>query len=761
MPTTSVIPGVTVRTVFEPAPVLPGATGILAVVGVTDRGPVDPTPVGSFTEFVDTFGPASRFTMPELRAAFANGVARAVVARTAPGRGGKARLTLLDDEGEEVVRLEARAEGAWGNRIRIRVVQVRTLSGAGVKYVNLEISVEGEVVETIENLVMDASSDHYLFDRINASSRILVAVDPRMETALPSVLGSTVLDTSGARAAFATLKRGTAGVATATAKRRGRGGNRLALRISDGRASLALLDASGGTAAIVRSRAAGAPGTEIRVAVEAVNPTTVHLIVTPVGGAVRTTADVTSVQELVDTLANDPDIVAEGVGNDLPVALAATLLRRTVDATVFTEGADPRTYDNLATLDDLAAVSDPAVAFAKVGTATELPDSGDGIPLSGGRDEGPALTVADDDGDPVVELRALGGVTAALAVQVTHAVSSLDNTTPVATLAIAADGQQTEVFSDLTMDPDDERYLPLVLGDSALLRATDLFVPSRTTSTPAAVARRTPLAGGASPSADDYQDALDRLETAEEPDLLIASVARQLDDAGVREVHQQVVAHCTKMSEVARNRIGIGSVTAAEQAAGVKAVLDHADDVRSDHFALCTPAGSEGAFAGLLAHLDYFDSPTFKTVPALGVEPGHFTDAQLESLISGNVVAITQRRGLGIIVAKGLLTSGRQVNVQRTANKAVRDVKAVAQVYVGRLNDEGSRNALKQQVSALLFQMAADGALVPSTDGTSPPFTVAVHSTQADFANGIVRVDIAIRPVRAIDYINATILVRN
>jgi hypothetical protein len=50
---------------------------------------------------------------------------------------------------------------------------------------------------------------------------------------------------------------------------------------------------------------------------------------------------------------------------------------------------------------------------------------------------------------------------------------------------------------------------------------------------------------------------------------------------------------------------------------------------------------------------------------------------------------------------------------------------------------------------------------VPSTDGTQPSFAVDVYSTQADFANGIVRVDLAIRPVRAIDFIYATILVQN
>ncbi|NWN33463.1 phage tail sheath protein, partial [Klebsiella michiganensis] len=54
-----------------------------------------------------------------------------------------------------------------------------------------------------------------------------------------------------------------------------------------------------------------------------------------------------------------------------------------------------------------------------------------------------------------------------------------------------------------------------------------------------------------------------------------------------------------------------------------------------------------------------------------------------------------------------------------------------------------------------------EGSLVPSTDGTSPAFTVDVYSTQLDFAQGIVRVDIAVRPVRSIDYIYATIRVRN
>ena len=260
---------------------------------------------------------------------------------------------------------------------------------------------------------------------------------------------------------------------------------------------------------------------------------------------------------------------------------------------------------------------------------------------------------------------------------------------------------------------------------------------------------------------DDYSDALTRLEEAEEVDLVIASTANQLADADSIAVQQAVVAHCTKMADVARNRIGIGSVS-AEESKSVAAILEHADDVRSDHFILTAPAHMEGPVAGLLGRQDYFQSPTFKTIASLnGGSPGRFTDAQLTQLINGNVTVVNERRRLGTIVMKGLLTSGRQINVQRTANKTVRDVKAIADKYIGLLNNEGGRNALKQQITALLVQMERDGAIVPSTDGKDPAFKADVYSTQADFANGIVRVDLAIRPVRAIDFVYVTILVRN
>src|SRR5436305_2564453 len=160
---------------------------------------------------------------------------------------------------------------------------------------------------------------------------------------------------------------------------------------------------------------------------------------------------------------------------------------------------------------------------------------------------------------------------------------------------------------------------------------------------------------------------------AEEVDLVIASVANQLDDAAVKKVQQAVVAHCTKMADVARNRIGLGSISVSENK-DVKKILDHADDVRSDHFILSAPAGSEASLAGLLGLQDYFQSPTFKTIASPDTQLVPYTDAQLTQLVPANIAVVTKKRKIGTIVVKGLLTSGRQINVQRTADVAVRRV---------------------------------------------------------------------------------------
>jgi hypothetical protein len=95
----------------------------------------------------------------------------------------------------------------------------------------------------------------------------------------------------------------------------------------------------------------------------------------------------------------------------------------------------------------------------------------------------------------------------------------------------------------------------------------------------------------------------------------------------------------------------------------------------------------------------------------------------------------------------------------RVADHAVRGVKNVADNFIGTLNNDRGRTALREGLAGFLTGMFKEGSLVPSVDGKSPPFLVDVYSSQEDFAQGIVRADVAVRPVRAMDYIYATLTV--
>ncbi len=141
----------------------------------------------------------------------------------------------------------------------------------------------------------------------------------------------------------------------------------------------------------------------------------------------------------------------------------------------------------------------------------------------------------------------------------TQGTSSLDGATAVVSLDVFAGGERVESYSNLTLDPDDPQYLPDVLAARSLvLRAKDLTVRSRTSSLPQGPTNYR-LAGGIAPSTDDFQDALDRLEGAEEVDLVIAAVAQEfVDDPGS--------ARCTSRSSPTAPRWPTSPATASGSA---------------------------------------------------------------------------------------------------------------------------------------------------------------------------------------------------
>ena len=324
------------------------------------------------------------------------------------------------------------------------------------------------------------------------------------------------------------------------------------------------------------------------------------------------------------------------------------------------------------------------------------------------------------------------------------------------------DGAQQEEFTRLTMNPDSGNYLPgVILRDSAIVHVRQASSLVGVDRLPAAVTP-TPLAGGASPNTNDYQAAIDLLGEDSRINLVLAAIEPTRTDVFVRTVHQSLVAHAVAQADGGSPRIAFGAVTPAEQG-DLDRIRDHAAAVRNRRFVLVSPTGAAGAVCGAIARTNPEISPTFKSVPLFGIPPATYSESELNRLLgpTHNMVVVQQRTGRGVIVLRGLDTSGDQISVTRVADACVREVKAISENFIGELNSADARTALREQIVATFTRMERAGQLVPSTDGSDPAFLVDVYSTQLDFAQGIVRIDIAVRPVRAIDFIYATIRVKN
>jgi hypothetical protein len=296
---------------------------------------------------------------------------------------------------------------------------------------------------------------------------------------------------------------------------------------------------------------------------------------------------------------------------------------------------------------------------------------------------------------------------------------------------------------------------------SAISSGSVLVDAAAGTSTNLPAAGTFALSVGDHPSTGNYTDAIDALELDTTIDLVLASIQNfAANGFNADAVHAAIEAHCRTMSDSAKNRIGFGTINSANDA-DPAAIVAKAQLVSSERFVLVAPSGVLGAVVGLIGGLDYFRSPTFKTLNGLTQLNHEYTPSELGTLIQGGVLAVAQQRNRGFVVIKGIDTTGQtgQISVTRVADHAVRGVKDLADLFIGTLNTDSGRSALRQKLIEFFLDMERDNAIVPSVDGKDPSFKVDVYSTQRDFALGIVRVDIATRPVRAIDFIFATILV--
>jgi hypothetical protein len=773
MPRTLVVPGVSVEARFDVPPPLPARSGILGAVGVVDRVPAEGVKAVTTTqELFDVFGPATRFSFPEAVSALVNGVSELVLSPVSPTGGQAATVRLIDDENDDVAILRARAVGPWANDLSVRVTRQIASDRRTVRRISIEVLHKGLLVERHDNLILRPGDDHDLFTVINRDSSIVVAVDPEFETDLP-VLDADLVSIPNVTAAAATgrLTAAAADLIRVTAASPGEAGNLVSLETRPGRALTVLNDGGGNAVLRIRAKAAGDPGTDIRVSVADDGSGGVNVRVEAPGNPARNYNNQTSIAGLVQALSADPSITPERLGNVLPAPTAAPVaLAATVTVTVREEGVRTVDYADHPNATALTAAldGDPGLNAQLLGAGGSLPDTTavNTFYLAGGRDPGFARRYRgqNNPADDILQIRTVEGIDADR-LRIRFQAGSEPNTVRLTVgLQLDTGFEEQEVHEALSMDPDNLRYLPAYLeANSGFVRATDLYSRARSTNWPAATVSPKPFRDGTAPGMAEWQAAIDRLAAEDAVDLVLAGLQDWKDtNLNGIAVQQALVAHARVQADNAKPRIALLSIRPTENLS-VPAILDHSGQVTDRRAVLVAPAGADGALAGLLGHLEYFQSATFKTIALPGVPLVPYTEAELNKLVGpdGNVCVITQRRGRGIICVKGIATDGFQISVVRVADRCIREVKKISDRFIGELNNAESRTALQEMIIAVFTQMERDGALVPSVDGSSPAFQVQVYASQNDVAAGNARVDIAVRPVRAIDYIYATIRVKN
>jgi hypothetical protein len=160
-------------------------------------------------------------------------------------------------------------------------------------------------------------------------------------------------------------------------------------------------------------------------------------------------------------------------------------------------------------------------------------------------------------------------------------------------------------------------------------------------------------------------------------------------------------------------------------------------------------AFTAAAIAGLIASFDPEVSLTNKPLGADELEQ-HYTPSQLAQLLQSRVLVLERRQGFRVV--RGITTSSgsafSQITTRRIVDYAKFGVRSAANPFIGLLNNERVRAALRSSINAFLAQMVNDEMLVS--------YELAVSATREEERQGICRVVMTLRPVFSIDFIKVT-----
>jgi hypothetical protein len=263
----------------------------------------------------------------------------------------------------------------------------------------------------------------------------------------------------------------------------------------------------------------------------------------------------------------------------------------------------------------------------------------------------------------------------------------------------------------------------------------------------------TPGDSGADAGADDHARGLEQLANR-----IVNIVVLAGQDAA--RMGDTLLAHLNSTEDTDHERIGVIGAP-GNDAAGFQG-----HSLASERLVLAAPGlrlrdgttlptgYAAAAVAGAISSLPVQGSLTNKTVniPGLAV---NLNRGEQEQLIRRNVLAVVDKEGFRIV--KGVTTAGEgtpfsAIPTRRIVDFAKYGVRSAANSYLGRLNNERVRAALKATLDAFLTRMVQDEALTG--------YELEVNATRAQEIAGEVSVAMTLQPTFSIEYIRVTMILR-
>lgn len=160
-------------------------------------------------------------------------------------------------------------------------------------------------------------------------------------------------------------------------------------------------------------------------------------------------------------------------------------------------------------------------------------------------------------------------------------------------------------------------------------------------------------------------------------------------------------------------------------------------------------AYTAAAVAGLISSLPVQSSPTNKVLTIGGLAE-EYTSSKLEKLVQNRVLAVERREGFRVVkgITTATNTAWHQITTRRIVDYAIYGVRSCCSPYIGKLNNERVRGAMKATLDAFLTRMVEDEALTG--------YKLEVSATRAQEIAGACIVTMTIQPTFSIDFVLVT-----